>query len=124
VEIEKREAQRRRDVYMSGRTQYRATGKIAILVDDGIATGLTMKAAIADIRRQKPEKIIVAIPIVPLETAHELTKLVDDLAALEVSAYYLGAVGAYYADFPQITDREVILMLDRVNPRKLVAQHS
>ncbi len=116
---EKREAQRRRDLYMNGRKEYSASKKIAILVDDGIATGLTMKAAILDIKRQDPARVIVAIPVVPWRTAIELRQTVDEIVAIDFEQEYLGAVGLYYFDFPQVTDEEVSRLLDRVNPRRL-----
>lgn len=117
MQKEKEEAERRREVYMAGRKPFPAKGKIAILVDDGIATGLTMEAAILDIREQDPASIVVAIPVTPRETAERLKKMVHDWVVLDAPQFYLGAVGAYYASFPQITDEEVIQMLERVNPR-------
>ncbi len=111
VEAERREAQRRREHYLAGRAPLPAAGKIAILVDDGIATGLTMRAAIQDARRRKPARIVVAVPVAPKETAELLAREVDEVAALEVADFYLGAVGAYYDYFPQLSDDEVIALL-------------
>ena len=118
VEAERREARRRREHYLAGRAPLPVAGKIAILVDDGIATGLTMRAAIHDARQRKPARIVVAIPVAPKETAELLAREVDEVAALEVSDFYLGAVGAYYDYFPQLTDDEVIALLQGVrSPR-------
>lgn len=105
------ESRRRREAYLHGREALPVEGKLAILVDDGIATGLTMKAAIQDARARKPAKLIVAIPVVPADTARVLRSLVDDLVALDIDENYLGAVGAYYDDFGQTTDEEVIALL-------------
>lgn len=116
VEAERREARRRRELYLAGRAPLPAEGKIAIVVDDGIATGLTMRAAIQDVKQRRPARVIVAIPVAPKDTADRLAREVDEVAALDVSDFYLGAVGAYYDDFPQLTDDEVILLLREVQP--------
>lgn len=111
VEQERQESRRRRDSFMGERKHLPVEGKIAILVDDGIATGLTMRAAIHDARERKAAKIVVAIPVVPQDTAEMLRKQVDDVVALSIDAHYLGAVGAYYQDFQQYEDSEVIAMI-------------
>lgn len=116
VEAERREARRRRELYLAGRVPLPAEGKIAIVVDDGIATGLTMRAAIQDVRSRHPARVIVAVPVAPKDTADRLMRDVDEVAALDVSDFYLGAVGAYYDDFPQLTDDEVMLLLREVQP--------
>jgi predicted phosphoribosyltransferase len=112
-EKELAEIVRRRKVYMHDRPRISAKGKVAILVDDGIATGLTMCVAIRDIRRDGPEKIIVAVPVMSREIAALLRRNADELVTLAVERYHLGAVGAYYDDFPQLTDGEVISLLDQ-----------
>jgi putative phosphoribosyl transferase len=80
-------------------------------VDDGVATGLTMLAAIQQVLPQQPAKIIVAIPIVPADTAKKLQPPADELIALDISLIYKGAVGAYYQNFQQVEDSEVIDLL-------------
>ncbi len=80
-------------------------------MDDGIATGLSIFLAIEELRHQKPGKIIVAVPVVPLDTAEKIKKKVDELVALEIPENYLGAVGLYYESFPQVEDSEVIKIL-------------
>ncbi|WP_027108110.1 phosphoribosyltransferase [Lacticigenium naphthae] len=85
--------------------------KIVIIVDDGIATGLTMKVAIEAVRKQEAKEIIVAVPIIPRDTYHELLDLVDQVVAVDVPEVFLGAVGAYYSHFPQVDDEEVIASL-------------
>lgn len=105
------EAQRRRAQYLHGRARRSAAGKTAILIDDGIATGLTMFAAIAEMQAMQPRRLIVAVPVIPRETADKLAPLVDAVVALEIPTVFLGAVGAYYTDFPQVSDAEVIALL-------------
>ncbi|HEX7045813.1 MAG TPA: phosphoribosyltransferase family protein [Burkholderiales bacterium] len=111
IENERREAERRHAVYLGGRTPLSAAGRTAILVDDGVATGLTMQAAIRAVQRQNPARVVVAVPVVPADTAARLEREVDEVVALDVATDYFGAVGAYYDDFPQVTDSEVIGLL-------------
>lgn len=107
------EAKRRRQHYLDGRDSPSVKGKIAILTDDGIATGLTMRAAILDIKRREPEKIIVAIPVIPADTAKLLSTEVDDVVALLIEPEYQGSVGSYYQYFYQLCDEEVIRLLEK-----------
>jgi len=113
VQQEREESRRRRDRYLSGRAPYDCTGKIAIIVDDGIATGLTMLAAIRDAKSRHAEHIVVAVPVVPADTAERLRHEVDDVVALDIPEFYMGAVGAYYDYFPQVTDDQVIELLSK-----------
>ena len=119
VEEEREESRRRRDRYLDGREPIAIEGKTAILVDDGIATGLTMRAAIRDARARKAAHVVVAIPVVPQDTAELLTTEVDDVVALSVDAYYLGAVGAYYDNFSQLSDEEVVEMMQKLDAKGL-----
>ncbi|WP_410473898.1 phosphoribosyltransferase [Guyparkeria sp. TX1] len=115
---ERVEASRRRALY--GRADAPSvTGKLAIIVDDGIATGLTMRAAIRDADAREPARVVVAIPVVPASTAAQLEREADELVALEITDQYLGAVGAYYDSFPQVTDHEVIAMLQEATGREV-----
>lgn len=107
----RREIKRRREKYMGEITTHPVAGKTAIIVDDGIATGLTMIAAIEEIKSRKPKRLVVAIPVTPYDTAQRLKSMVDDLVSLDVDEHYLGAVGAYYEDFSQVEDSEVISLL-------------
>ncbi|HOS43762.1 MAG TPA: ribose-phosphate diphosphokinase, partial [Armatimonadota bacterium] len=111
VETARREAARRRERYLGVRAPRSPEGKTAILVDDGIATGLTMRAAIREVRGRHPRRIVVAVPIVPRETAAVLAEEVDDVVAVEIPAGVFGAVGSYYDDFHQVTDEEVMGLL-------------
>ena len=110
---ERGEARRRRQLYLGDRAPIPIAGKIAILVDDGIATGLTMEAAIGEARRRAPARLIVAIPVAPRETVDRLAPTVDEVVALDIPEDYLNAVGAYYDRFPQVTDAEVMALLQR-----------
>jgi predicted phosphoribosyltransferase len=115
TEEQHREAQRRRKLYSAGKPQISANHKIAIIVDDGIATGYTMQAAIHDIQKQTPAAIIVAVPVAPKEKARFFSLMVNEFVALDIPGMYAGAVGAYYLSFPQLTDEDVIETLQSIN---------
>lgn len=115
VAAERREARRRHHVYLDGRAPLSPRGKTAILVDDGIATGLTMEAAIRELQQRNAGRIVVAVPVAPADTAARLAGTVDDFVALDIPEYFLGGVGAYYEYFPQVTDDEVLALLRKVN---------
>ncbi len=111
VDSVRAELMRRREHYLGGAKRHPVAGKIAIIVDDGIATGLTMMAAIEEMKKRQAKKIVVAIPVTPSDTAEKLLEKADDLVALDIDRYYRGAVGAYYRDFRQVSDKEVINLL-------------
>ena len=79
-------------------------------MDDGLATGATMRAAIAAIKKLKPAKIIVAVPVAPLETYHEFKNRVDEIVCVETPIDFY-AIGQWYEHFPQTSDEEVIELL-------------
>ena len=108
---EQEEAKRRRKLYLKGKRK-NIKGKTVIIVDDGIATGLTLRLAIMEAKHSNPKKIIVAVPVAPKDVAGEIEKSVDGFIALQIPEVYLGAVGAYYDSFEQVTDEEVIGLLD------------
>ena len=122
-EIEKQgiEAKRRREIYIQNRKPVSAEGKIAILIDDGIATGLTMRVGILELKHHHPKKIIVAVPVIPRQTANILEKEVDEVVALDTPPedMFLGSVGAYYDYFPQVSDEEVIDLLTNYKRNRL-----
>jgi len=103
---------RRRKLYLKDRPHPALTGRTAILVDDGIATGATARAALRAARRQKPAKLVLAVPVAPPETVRELSSECDELICLDQPEGF-GAIGFFYADFRQVTDEEVIELLDR-----------
>lgn len=108
------EIKRRREKYFGEIVQHSIEGKTVIIVDDGIATGYTMFASINEIKKRKPSKIVVAIPVTPEDIAKKLRAIVDDLVSVQIDPFYLGAVGAYYDDFSQVEDEEVIALLKSV----------
>lgn len=110
VKDEIREAARRVKAYRHGRSLPDFSEKIVILIDDGIATGLTMRAAIAAARHQHAEKIIIAVPHGAPDTIAQLRKEVDEVVCLEEPRWY-AAVGQFYESFPQTSDAEVISLL-------------
>ncbi|MBI4035368.1 phosphoribosyl transferase [Candidatus Daviesbacteria bacterium] len=116
AEKQKQEAKRRREVYLGGRKPIPCRGKIAILVDDGIATGLTIKAAIQELKlHYHPSRIIVAVPVTPREIADELElKEKVELIALEIPAQFIGSIGAYYQDFSPVEDTDVVRIIQEV----------
>lgn len=111
VDAEKREARRRRILYAGAAAPADVVGGTAIVVDDGIATGLTMEAAILDVRARKPARVVVAVPVAPRDTADRLRALVDDFVAVRSDDFFLGAVGAYYDRFAQVSDDEVVALI-------------
>jgi predicted phosphoribosyltransferase len=104
----------RRELYLKGRKESPVKGKIALIVDDGIATGLTMQAGIMEIKDRHPQKIIAVVTVAPRTTADLIKSMVDDVVAVEIPDDYsfLGSVGAYYAEFSQVEDNEVIQLLE------------
>jgi predicted phosphoribosyltransferase len=114
VERERGEARRRRERYLGDREALPIQDATAILVDDGIATGLTMLAAIQEIKKRQPARIVVAVPVAPADTASRLAREVDDVVGVEIISSYRGSVSAYYRSFPQVSDEEVIGFLQRL----------
>lgn len=108
------EIKRRKEKYLKGIKEIPLKNKIAIIVDDGIATGLTMQVAIKELREKNPSKIIVVVPVSPRSTAEFFKKIADDFIALEIcdDDKFLGAVGSYYDEFRQVEDDEVIRILN------------
>lgn len=114
TEVAMTEAVRRRKVY-GAKTQLSITNKTVIVTDDGVATGLTMKAALLMVRAQKPKKIILAIPVCPRDVLAELTDLVDEVVILDKDKEFRGAVGLYYTHFAEVYDKEVVVCLKSAN---------
>lgn len=106
VEKERQEIQRRLREYRQGQKQLNLIDKTVILIDDGIATGLTMEVAIRETRFQKPAKIILAVPVAPPETIERLKNIVDDNIVLNIEGLFF-AISQFYENFPQTTDEEV-----------------
>jgi putative phosphoribosyl transferase len=107
-----REIERRRRVYLGDRQRVPIAGRTAIVVDDGIATGATMLAALHATRRRKPARIVLAVPVAPKHTLRRLRQDVDEIVCLHTPADFM-AVGEFYRRFPQLRDNEVIVLLDQ-----------
>jgi putative phosphoribosyl transferase len=112
---ELREIERRRKLYLGDRPRVALAGKTAIVVDDGIATGATTRAALHALRRQKPARLVLAVPVAPAETIEELRREADDIICLDTPEPFW-AIGAFYTDFTQVGDDEVIDLLRRAGP--------
>jgi len=110
AERERLEAQRRLGLYRGDRPFPRATGREAILVDDGVATGTTALLALRLLKRQDPERLILAVPVGPPETIERLAREADDVVCLLQPAFFQ-AVGEFYLDFSPVGDKEVISLL-------------
>jgi putative phosphoribosyl transferase len=110
--VEQRELERRAVAYRDDRPQPEATDRIAILIDDGLATGATMRAAAASLRLQKPRRIVVAVPVSSPETCDEFRREVDEIICGVTPQHFQG-VGLWYDDFSQTSDEEVRDLLMR-----------
>ncbi len=122
VENESRELFRREEIYRGGRPLQEIKGKTVILVDDGLATGSTMRAAVAALRRQEPAQIVVAVPVGASSTCTELGA-VADRCICAIALEELRSVGSWYEDFDQTTDDEVCDLLARAAAREPGAHH-
>jgi putative phosphoribosyl transferase len=111
IERQLAEVRRRQDLYRGGRSGEPLEGRCAVVVDDGIATGATVRAGIQALRQSTVANIVLAVPVAPPETASDLADEVDELVCLMTPAGFM-AVGAFYADFAQTSDDEVIALLD------------
>lgn len=106
------EIERRRQLYLADRPRAGLAGRTAIITDDGIATGATMQAALHAIQRARPKRLVLAVPVAPPDTIERLSREVDEVVCLLRPAAF-GAISLFYADFHQITDDEIVGMLDR-----------
>lgn len=111
VQLENEELKRRVALYRANRPLPDIKNKTVILVDDGLATGITAMAAIRSLKLKQPQKIILAIPVCPVATLKKLQKEAGELLCLN-SPQYFNAVGEWYEEFNQVSDEEVIEMLN------------
>ncbi|WP_340121649.1 phosphoribosyltransferase [Methylobacter svalbardensis] len=112
VAREQRELERRERTYRGQRPMLDVRDRTIIIIDDGLATGSSMRAAIAALRQKRPAKLIVAVPVGARMTCSELEALADEVICLETPENF-SAVGLWYRDFSQTTDEEVIDLLER-----------
>lgn len=106
------EIERRRKRYIGNRPRPRLGGHTVIVVDDGIATGATTRAALRAVRRCNPRRLVLAVPVAPTESLREMRAEADDVVCLEDHEDF-GAIGQFYANFTQVPDAEVIDLLSR-----------
>ena len=97
---------------MGNRERARVAGRTAIVIDDGVATGATTRAALRATRMRNPKHLVLAVPVAPSDSLSELPREADDIVCLEDHAMF-GAIGFYYHDFRQVSDEEVIEILQR-----------
>ncbi|HEY2144101.1 MAG TPA: phosphoribosyltransferase [Candidatus Udaeobacter sp.] len=111
------ELERREQIYREGRPPPELRDRIVILVDDGLATGATMRAAVKALRQRGAAKIVVAVPVGPPDTCHEIAEQADETICLSTPAFFQ-AVGQYYEDFSQTSDEDVRELLSQAAQSK------
>lgn len=112
---EQLELERRETAYRQGRRLVPLTNKTVILVDDGLATGSTMRAAVQAVKQEKPARVVVAVPVGAPETCRELQSMADQVVCAQTPRSF-SAVGEWYRDFSQTTDDEVVELLSSSGP--------
>ncbi|MGD0948652.1 MAG: phosphoribosyltransferase [Candidatus Binatia bacterium] len=110
AEAELKEIRRRQELYRGGRAPEPIEGRTAIVIDDGIATGGSVRAALRGVRRSDPKQLVLAVPVAPPDTVESLQPEVDELVCLSMP-FFFHAVGQFYEDFSQTTDEEVVELL-------------
>lgn len=116
---ERRELERREREYRAGYPPIDLAGRTVLLVDDGLATGSSMRAAIQAVRRLAPARVVVAVPVAPSDTARALADVADEvICAAEPERFW--AVGGFYQDFEQTSDAEVRALLEQASARRSV----
>lgn len=123
VARERPELERRHAVYRGKRQPLSVRGKTVILVDDGAATGTTMKVVARAIRRRSPAEIILALPVAPPDTVADLSHEADRVVCLAQPAHFR-ALGYHYREFHQLSDAEVLELLERAAPRRATARNA
>jgi predicted phosphoribosyltransferase len=112
--VESQVARKRRKLYLSNRRPIPAAGRVAIIVDDGLSTGITMALAIHEARHQNPAKIVVAVPVAPRDVAAELRRMADDVVVLYSPRTEFGSLAPFYKRFEPVTDDKVIELIQDV----------
>jgi len=106
VERETRELERREQAYRGARPRPAIAGKCVILVDDGVATGATVRAAVAALRSQQPARLVIAVPVAPPDTVERLRRDADEVICPETPEPFI-AISRWYLEFPQLSDSDV-----------------
>lgn len=119
---EGRELHRRERLYRDDAPPPQVSGRIVILIDDGLATGSTMRAAVAAVRQQKPARVIVAVPVAAAETCAEFRGIADEVVCAFIPDRFY-AVGRWYEDFSQTTDEEVRWLLEQADHQPQTTTH-
>lgn len=109
------ELQRRRERYLKGRAHRNMKGRTVVVVDDGLATGMTMLAAVTAVRAQSPAEIVVAVPVAASDSLERVREVADRVVCVEATSD-LGSIGQYYRSFGQLEDAEVIATLAQFSP--------
>ena len=117
------EIRRRQEAYRGGRPSEKVEGRTVVVIDDGIATGGSMRAALRGVRRNNPKRLVMAVPVAPQETIDSLRPEVDDLVCLDTPEFF-AAIGEFYDDFRQTSDKEVTDLLDAAQRRVAEARQA
>jgi putative phosphoribosyl transferase len=117
------ELARREQIYRGGQPPLDVRGKMVILVDDGIATGSSLRAGVRALRQMQPAEIVIAAPVAPQSTIDRLRSEVDDVVCVDVPEEFHG-VGQFYRDFSQVSDEEVNELLNSASRARLEQQHA
>jgi putative phosphoribosyl transferase len=115
------EIERRRALYLEGRPPLDIKGRTVVLVDDGVATGTTVRAGIRALRERKPRRVVLAVPVAPASALPALRALVDDLVCIYAPEFF-GAVSLFYEEFEQTSDEEVVALLRAHRPERWPAE--
>ncbi len=110
ISMQREEISRRKNLYRGGKDIPQLDGKTVLLIDDGVATGATIKAAISTLKKENISSLVVALPVASKEAAQEIREMVDEWICPEIPDWF-NAVGEFYQDFRQISDEEVIKIL-------------
>lgn len=116
AEKEQEQLEEREEIYRGARPGIDLADKTVLLIDDGLATGATMRAAVTALREHNPEKIVVAVPTAPPETCSEFEDVVDEMICLTTPRTFMG-VGGAYRDFSQTTNEEVRTLLEKAHEK-------